>query len=78
MASGRQIRVFEGALHGESHAGTVLVGGRHVEGVAGSAVAHDLGVDFRAAGLGVLEPLKHEETAAFAADEAVALGVKGP
>ena len=43
---GRQVRVSEGALHGEGHAGSVLIGGRHVEGVAGSAVAHDLRIDF--------------------------------
>ena len=53
-------------------------GGRHhVVAVGGGAVAGDLGVDFRAAGAGVLELLEHHHAAAAGDDEAVAVGVEG-
>ena len=42
------------------------------------AVAHDLGVDRRAAGPGVLELLDHQDRRALADDEAVALEVERP
>jgi hypothetical protein len=40
-----------------------------VEGVVGRAVALDLGVDARAAGLGALVLLEHEDARALAHDE---------
>ena len=45
--------------------------------VAGIAVAHDLGVDLRAARLGVLVLLEHEDAGAFAHDKARSARVKG-
>ena len=52
-----------------------LGGGGDVVGVAGQAVADDLGVDLGAAGFGVLQLFQHHDASAFAHDEAVALAV---
>ena len=52
--------------------------GGHVVGVGGVAVAGDLTVNPRAARLGVLEGLQHDDAGAFAHDEAVAVGVEWP
>ena len=46
-------------------------------GVAGQAVADHLGVDARAARLGVLEVFQHDDAGALAHDEAVAILVVG-
>ena len=54
-----------------------LVGQRHVERVAAHAVAGHLGVDVRAARLGVLELLEHQHAGALADHEAVAVDVEG-
>ena len=67
----------DGALHG-AKAAVAVVGGRgDVEGVAGEAVADHLGVDLRAARLGVLQLLEHQGAGALAHDEAVAVLVIG-
>ena len=50
---------------------------RHVIGVARQAVADHLGVDLRAARLGVLIFLEHDDARALAHDEAVAVLVIG-
>ena len=49
----------------------------HVEAVGGRAVAGELGVDLRAARLGVFEFLEHQHAGAAGDDEAVAIGVIG-
>ena len=49
-----------------------------VIGVAGQAIADHLGIDFRAARLGVLIFLEHDDARALAHDEAVAVLVIGP
>ena len=49
-----------------------------VIGVAGQAVADHLGIDFRAARLGPLIFLEHDDAGALAHDEAVAVLVIGP
>ena len=71
-----------GALERGSHAaeGAVAVLGRRgdVIGVAGQAVADDLGIDFRAARLGVLQLFEDDDAGALAHDEAVAVAVIGP
>ena len=48
-----------------------------MEGVAGKSVADDLGIDFGAARLGVLELLDHHHAGALAHDETVAIAVIG-
>ena len=48
-----------------------------VIGVAGVAVAHDLGIDLRAARLGVLIFLQHEDARALAHDKALPARVEG-
>ncbi len=76
------VRAHAGALERHLHAaeGAVAVLGRRgdVVGVAGHAVADDLGVDLRAALLGVLEFLEHDDAGALAHDEAVAVLVPRP
>ena len=44
-------------------------------GVAGKAVADQLGIDTRAAGLRVVELLEHDAACAFAHDETIAIAV---
>ena len=74
--------VRPGPLQRRRHAaeGAVAVLGRRgdVIGVAGQAVAGDLGIDLGAARLGVLELLEHDDAGALAHDEAVAVAVIGP
>jgi hypothetical protein len=48
-----------------------------VIGVARQAIAQHLGIDLRAARLGVLVFLQHDDARALAHDEAVAVGVIG-
>ena len=49
-----------------------------VIGVARQAIADHLGIDFRAARLGMLIFLEHDDARALAHDEAVAVLVIGP
>ena len=65
------------ACHGAESALVALGRRGDVEGVAGHAVAADLGVDLGAALLGVLVFLQHHHAGAFAHDEAVAVLVPG-
>ena len=64
----------------EPAARAVAVGGRSrdVIGVARHAVANDLGVDLRAARLGVLVFFQNDHTGALAHDEAVTVAVVRP
>src|SRR5699024_9331904 len=74
---GGQTCLGEGQLHG---LGSGLSGGRgagDVVGVAGGAVADDLGVDLGAPGFGVLQLFQNEDAGAFTHDKAVPLLVKG-
>lgn len=64
--------------HGPVRAVAVFGRRRDVDGVAGHAVAHELGVDGGAAGLGVVQLLEDEAAGALAHDEAGAGAVKGP
>ena len=66
-------------LHGQTHAAhrAFAAGGHHVEAVGGGGVAHHLGVDLRAAGLGVLQRLEHHHAGPSGDDEAVAVLVVG-
>ena len=73
---GRDAGVAQRRAHDAVGAIAVLGGLRDVVGVAGHAVADDLGEDARAAALGVLERFHDQDAGAFADDEAVALGVK--
>ena len=57
--------------------GSVRPGCGHVVGVAGAAVAHHLGVDLRAARLGMLILLEDEHSGAVRHDEALPVGVEG-
>ena len=68
---------FTAALHAAIGAVAVLGRGGDVIGVAGHAVADDLGIDLGAARLGVLELLEHDDAGALAHDEAVAVLVIG-
>ena len=71
-----------GALHRRRHAAEAAIAVRRgrgdVIGVAGQAVADDLGIDLRAARLGVLIFLEHHDAGALAHHEAVAVLVVGP
>ena len=74
-------RLEAGALQRHAHAavGAVAVLGRRgdVIGVARQAVADHLGIDARAARLGVLQLFQHDDAGALAHDEAVAVLVVG-
>ena len=74
---GLDARVADGAAHRAEAAVAIIGGGGNVVGVAGQAVANNLGVDLRAAGLGVLVFLKHQHPGAFTHDKAVAGHVVG-
>ena len=69
------LQVFHGLAHAPHR--TLAGGGDHVVPVGGGAVAGDLAVDPRAAGLGVLVFLQHQHTGAAGDDEAVAVHVIG-
>ena len=71
-AGGRPAR-FSASCHAAE--GAVAIFGRRgdVIGVAGQAVADDLGVDLGAARLGVFELFQHDDAGALAHDEAVAV-----
>ena len=73
--------VKPGALQRARHAaeGAVAILGRRgdVVGVAGQAVADDLGIDLGAARLGVLQLFENDDAGALAHDEAVAVAVIG-
>ncbi len=71
--AGVDARILDRRLHGSEAAVAVLGGRGDVVGVAGQAVACDLGVDLRAARLGVLVLLEHQDARALAHDEAVAI-----
>ena len=64
-------------LHRQLGAAAFGVRGGDVIGVARQAVADDLGIDLRAARLGVLIFLEHDDARALAHDEAVAVLVVG-
>ena len=59
-------------------ADAVFVGLGDVAAVGADAVAEHLGVDLRAAGLGVLQFFEHQHAGPFAEHEAVAVAVEGP
>ena len=65
------------AAHGPRGGLARLVGLGQVEGVAGHAVAKELGVDVGAPGDRVLPLLEHQDRGALADDEAVATRVEG-
>ena len=70
-----------GALQRRRHAakGAVAILGRRgdVVGVAGQAVADDLGIDLGAARLGMFQLFEDDDAGALAHDEAVAVAVIG-
>ena len=71
----RRVDPFERHLHAAHRA---LAGRRHhVVAVGGGAIAGHLGVDFRAARLGVLKLFEHQHAGAAGDDEAVAVAVIG-
>ena len=72
-----QPRGLQRRLHRPAGAVAVLGGGGDVVGVAGQAVAHDLGIDLGTPGLGVLVFLENDDAGTLAHDEAVAVGVIG-
>ncbi len=55
------LRAFQRGLHGAESAVAVFGGRRHVIGIAREAVAHDFGVDFRAALFRVLVFFKNDD-----------------
>ena len=67
--------IFQGIL--DAAFGAVSVGRGHVVGVAAHAEANQLGVDFRAARLGVFVFFQHQYARAFAHHEAIAPLVPG-
>jgi hypothetical protein len=70
--------VLERTAHGPSGLRAVGTRGRHVVRVVAERVARDLGVDVRAASLGVLVLFEHEDRRPFAHHEAVALSIERP
>ena len=78
MSDGGEPRALQ--RHGHAAVGAVAVLGRRgdVVGVAGQAVADDLGIDLGAARLGVLQLFENDDAGALAHDEAVAVAVIGP
>src|SRR5579871_376231 len=75
---GRQPGAAQRVAHRAIGAVAVLRGRGQVIGVAGHAVTDDLGIDFGAARLGVLQLFEHEHAGAFAHDKAVAALVPRP
>ena len=74
---GREASALESRLHAAETAVAVFGRRRDVIGIARHAIADDLGIDARAAPLGVLEILQHDDPGAFAHDEPVAILVVG-
>ncbi len=79
---GDVFRLEPGVGHGVSHgpvgAVSLGIGGRHVVGVAGEAVAHDLGIDARPALVGMLQGFQDQDRRPFRDDEAVTALVEWP
>ncbi len=69
---------LDGGHHAPEGAVAVLGGGRDMVGVAGQAVADDLGVDPGVARQRVVETFQHDAARALPHDEAVAVAVVGP
>ena len=71
----RRVHAFERHLHAAHRA--LARRRHHVVAVGGRAIARDLGVDFRAARLGVLQLFEHQHAGAAGDHEAVAVAVIG-
>ena len=78
MSSGCSPAFLQRHAHRQLGAAALRMRRGDVIGVAGQAVADDLGVDFRAARLGMLIFLEHDDARALAHDEAFAVLVVGP
>ena len=74
---GIEVRVCQCQVHRLGGACAMFIGLGDVAAVGASAIAEQLGVDLRAAGLGVFQFLEHDDPGAFAEHEAVAPLVEG-
>ncbi len=73
MSSGESLCVFQCRAHHAERAVAFFGGLRDVIGIAGHSVADDFRDDMRVAALGVFERFEHQNSAAFANDESIAV-----
>lgn len=72
-----ELSVGEGVGHGPCSTAAMFVWGGDMAGVARPAVADDLAVDACAASFRMLKFFEDQDTAAFAEDESVSVGIEG-